>query len=460
MSEDDGREDGGRKGVGRKNDGRSSGHDEAMNRRSFLRKTGASALGLGALGLTTTPAVAAQNAQQQNKKKKNKKLPPLPYPASTDGLPHIQRYRPLGNTGMKISDVSLGSGGVNSPDTVRLAYELGINYFDTAEMYEKGRAERFIGEALKGKRDKVYITSKVLTQPEWKREQMMTELEGSLKRLQTDYVDIYMNHAVNRISRIQSPEWHEFVALAKKQGKIRFSGMSGHAGNLQKCLNYAVDNDLVDVILTAYNFGTDPAFYEKYTKAFDFIANQAGLPQVLAKARKKGIGTIAMKTQMGAKLNDMQPYEWGDATFSQAAFRWVFTDPNVDALIVSMRSLRQVIEYVGASGQVGAGGVGGLGKDEARLLREYVRLANASYCRNDCGECESSCPASVSIPDVLRARMYAVDYGAGEMAQDSYERAKVNAAACESCSNPTCLAACPYGVAIPELTREAARLLG
>jgi predicted aldo/keto reductase-like oxidoreductase len=175
---------------------------------------------------------------------------------------------------------------------------------------------------------------------------------------------------------------------------------------------------------------------------------------VLAKARKKGIGTIAMKTQMGAKLNDMQPYEWGDATFSQAAFRWVFTDPNVDALIVSMRSLRQVIEYVGASGRVG------VGPDEARLLREYVRLANASYCRNDCSACEGSCPASVSIPDVLRARMYAVDYGAGEMAQESYERAPVNAAACESCANPTCLAACPYGVTVPELTREAARLLG
>jgi predicted aldo/keto reductase-like oxidoreductase len=427
----------------------------AMNRRSFLRKTGASVLGVGALGLSAPDTPAAQNqANTPDKQQKKKRLPPLPYPDSTDGLPHVQRYRPLGNTGMKISDISLGSGGVDSPNTVRLAYELGINYFDTAEMYQKGRAERFIGEALKGKRDKVYITSKVLTEPDWKREQMMTELEGSLKRLQTDYLDVYMNHAVNEIARIQSPEWQEFVALAKKQGKIRFSGMSGHAGNLQECLHYAIDNDLVDVILTAYNFGTDPAFYEKFTKAFDFIANQEGLPQVLAKARKKGIGTIAMKTQMGAKLNDIRPYEWGEATFSQAAFRWVFTDPNVDALIVSMRSLRQVIEYVGASGQVG------VGKDEARLLREYIGLANASYCRNDCSACEGSCPAAVSIPDVLRARMYAVDYGAGEMAQDSYERAAVNAAACESCTDPICLAACPYGVTVPELTREAARLLG
>jgi predicted aldo/keto reductase-like oxidoreductase len=416
--------------------------DAAMNRRSFLRKTGASALGVGALGLTASPTAAA------------KKKTPQPYPSSTADLPHIRRYRPLGKTGMKISDISLGSGGVDSPNTVRLAYELGINYFDTAEMYEKGRAERFIGEALKGKRDKVYITSKIKTEVDWKRGRMMQALEASLKRLQTDYVDVYMNHAVNDIERLKSPEWHEFVALAKKQGKIRFSGMSGHAGNLKECLHYAIDNDMVDVILAAYNFGTDPAFYERFTKAFDFIQNQEGLPLILEKARKKGIGTIAMKTQMGAKLNDMRPYEWGDATFSQAAFRWVFTDPYVDGLIVSMRSLKQVQEYVAASGQVG------VGSDEARLLREYVKLANASYCRNDCKECEESCPASVSIPDVLRARMYAVDYGAGEMAQASYERAKVNAAACESCTNPTCLAACPYGVQVPELTREAARLLG
>jgi predicted aldo/keto reductase-like oxidoreductase len=211
---------------------------------------------------------------------------------------------------------------------------------------------------------------------------------------------------------------------------------------------------MVDVILTAYNFGTDPAFYEKFTKAFDFIANQQGLPKVLKKAREKGIGTIVMKTQMGAKLNDLRPYEWGGATFSQAAFRWVFSDPNVDALIVSMRGLKQVQEYIGASGQVP------VGADEARLLREYVRLANSTYCRNDCSTCEGSCPVKVSIPDVLRARMYAMDYGAGEMAQASYDRAAVNSAACASCANPTCLAACPYGVAIPDLTREAARLLG
>ena len=136
-----------------------------------------------------------------------------------------------------------------------------------------------------------------------------------MKRLRTDYVDIYFNHAVNDVTRMQNQEWWKFTALAKIQGKIRFRGMSGHGGRLVECLDYAIDKDRGDVILVAYNFGHDPKFVDKVRHTFHWAALQPELPRVLAKAKQKDIGIVAMKMLMGAKLNDMRPYENGGATF-------------------------------------------------------------------------------------------------------------------------------------------------
>ena len=127
-------------------------------------------------------------------------------------------------------------------------------------------------------------------------------------------------------SRLQNPEWYEFAERAKRQGKIRATGMSGHAGRLIECLDYALEKGSVDVILVAHNFGQDPKFYQRFTRSFDFVARQPDLPRVLRQAKAKGVGVVAMKTLMGARLNDMRPFEKGGATFAQAAFRWVLVE--------------------------------------------------------------------------------------------------------------------------------------
>ena len=150
------------------------------------------------------------------------------------------------------------------------AYDRGINYFDSADTYSGGESETVIGNALKGKRDKVYLTSKTMAGATDSKATIMESLEGSLKRLQTDHIDVYFNHAINDINRIKNPEWHEFTDAAKKQGKIRFAGMSGHAGNLIECLDWGIDSGRFDVILCAYNFGQDPAFYQRYYAQFRF----------------------------------------------------------------------------------------------------------------------------------------------------------------------------------------------
>ena len=178
----------------------------------------------------------------------------------------------------------------------------------------------------------------------------MTALEESLRRLRTDYIDLYMTHAINSIDRLRNPEWHAFTDRARQQGKIRHVGVSGHAGNLAECLEYALDEDMVDAMLVAYNFGQDPKFYERITRSFDMIATQDELPRLLQKAKTKDVGVVAMKTLMGARLNDMRPFENQGATYAQAAFRWVLSNPNVDALVISMTDRALIDEYLGASG--------------------------------------------------------------------------------------------------------------
>ncbi|HKB25344.1 MAG TPA: aldo/keto reductase [Methylomirabilota bacterium] len=402
-----------------------------MNRRELLQRGAVAAFGLGIRPLRAS----AQPARRAGTR--------------------VQRYATLGRTGMRVSDIAFGSSRLSAGegDTVRHAFDQGINYFDTADSYRAGGSETTIGDALRDKRDRVYLASKTYTSPGQRRDSMMRSLEGSLQRLRTDYVDVYFNHAVNDVERLKDPEWHEFTARAKQQGKIRFVGMSGHAGRLIECLDYALDTNGVDVILVGYNFGQDPAFYQKFTGAFDFIARQPDLPRVLQKAKAKGVGVIAMKTLMGARLNDMRPFERGGATFAQAAFRWVLSNPNVDALIISMTGRDVIDEYLGASGSRSAAG------EDLPLLRRYASLNGASYCRHGCQECLDACPRGVPIGDVLRSRMYAVDYGDLALARSEYALLSDGAAPCLSCSGQPCRGACPHGVPIDRFVVPTHRML-
>ena len=356
---------------------------------------------------------------------------------------------------MHISDISFGADrlSLGQDDLVHHALDCGINYFDTADDYRGGESETTLGKALRGKRNKVFVTSKSSAWPDTKKEAIMQALEGSLRRLQTDHVDVYFNHAVNDINRLKNKEWYEFAEAAKKQGKVRFTGMSGHAGNLIECLDYGIDTGHFDVILCAYNFGQDPRFYQHMLSGFDWIARQPALPRVIRKAKERGVGVVVMKTLMGARLNDMRPYERGGATFSQAAFRWVLSNRNVDGLIVSMTSAKAINEYLGASGSRTAD------EQNLSLLRRYAQMHGTSYCKHACNACESACPADVAIADVMRTRMYAIDYGDQRMAREQYAKIEGNAEACLSCTAKPCADACPHGIRIADLTAPTHRLL-
>lgn len=406
---------------------------ENFNRRSFLRLGALTGMAAGLM----KPGLA-QSAESPSK---------ISEASGNSGVTGVKSYSTLGKTGLEISDISFGSSRLRDGEEklVHHALDRGVNYFDTAESYTGSSAESVLGNALRGARDKVFIATKSSVGSSTSAKTIMETLEESLTRLRTDYVDIYFNHAVNSLSRLKNPEWLEFVNKAKQQGKIRFTGMSGHAGRLAECLDYALDEELFDVILVATNFGEDPAFYEKFTRSFDLVARQPELPRVLEKAKKKNIGVIAMKVLRGARLNDMKPFEKEGSTYAQAAFRWILNNPNVDASIISMTSMAEIDEYLGASGTLA------VTDNDIELLQQYARMTDASYCRPSCNDCDQACPYDVNIAEVLRTRMYATDYGDLEFAKTEYQALAGGASACLSCNGQPCQNACSYGLPISKL---------
>ncbi len=398
-----------------------------MKRRSFL-KLGASA---GAVYASSGPASALTPKRE----------------------PRVQRYVTLGNTDLEVSDISFGGSRLSDSSLVRYAYDRGVTYFDTAESYRGGASESAIGTALAGVRDKVIIASKTKARAGQAHPQIMAALEGSLRRLGTDYVDLYYLHAVNDIARLENPEWAEFTERAIEQGKIRYRGMSGHGSNLVKCLDYSLEHDLVDVVLVAFNFAQDPEFADQLKYLFHYVALQPGLIEVLDKARAKGVGVAAMKTLMGARLHDMREFEYDGATFSQTALRWVLSSDHVDIALISMTDEIEIDEFLGASGS------SPVAVNEMRLLTNYVALQGSRYCQQGCGVCANSCPYDVPISDVLRTRMYEVDYRDRSYALDSYASLERDASACLGCRVQSCLGACPNNIPIASLTRDAAQRL-
>ena len=147
-------------------------------------------------------------------------------------------YRTLGQPGLKVSEISFGAWGWGeTPEAeaiaaIRRARELGVNFFDTADVYGNGRSEEVLGKALSSEWDKVYVASKVgnvvrngVGGKDWSRKHIVSSCEASLRRLKKDVIDLYQLHNPDQ-SDIQKGDWPETLELLQKQGKIRWYGIS------------------------------------------------------------------------------------------------------------------------------------------------------------------------------------------------------------------------------------------
>jgi len=332
----------------------------------------------------------------------------------TEKMPALE-YRTLGKTGLKVTSVSMGVMNCSDPAVLLRAFDLGINFFDTADCYMGGRNEEMVGKAFQGKRDKVFIETKVHDHDE---KQMRDSVETSLRRLRTDYVDVLLWHELHRPEEVSDGRLFEFMTKMKREGKARFTGFSAHS-NMAGLLKEAAVTGHHDVALVSYNF-----------------THSKKLKEAVATAAKSGIGVVAMKTQAGGykkeKMGGFNPH--------QAALKYVLKDENISAAIPGVTTIEQIEESAAVMGT-------SLSRTEIDGLKTYHSFLQGRVCTM-CGGCEGECAYGVPHSDLLRAMMYHDGYRNDRLAREALSVSSA-AQAMERCSEcPSCTIVCRRGVDI------------
>ena len=202
--------------------------------------------------------------------------------------------RKLGNTGIELPIVSMGSVRSGNPNLVKVAIEAGIMHFDTAYRYQRGQNEIILGEILKEyPRNSFIISTKIrpddydrktgIIGPGATKEELLKKIETSLNRLQMEYVDILYFHGASSKKAAVNELMIDVFTTIKKQGKAKHIGLSTHS-NEPEVIQAAIDNSIYEVVLTAINFKQD---------------HVGEIKKKIDQASKKGIGIIGMKTMAG-----------------------------------------------------------------------------------------------------------------------------------------------------------------
>jgi predicted aldo/keto reductase-like oxidoreductase len=385
---------------------------KGINRRTFIKA--------GMVGTATAliaPPVFAETLQKMAGSE------PSPFPRPV--------YRTLGRTGLKVSVVSFGAMLTPEPEVIRVAIEQGVNYIDTARKYMGGKNEEIVAKAVKGLRDKVYIATKTL--PDSKtRADIIRDVETSLKTLGTDHIDVIQLHNLTGRERLFIAETREALTQLKKQGKVRFCGVTTHQNEVEVLNALADDPDrFFDTCLVKYNFKADKA-----------------VSVAIDRAASAGIGIIAMKTQVGGY--DVSGL--GRITPHQAALKWALQNPRVTMAIPGMKNLTQLREDIAVMGMP-------FTYADLRRLDRYAEAIAPFYC-SFCGRCETGCPRGVEISTVNRALMYAEGgYRDLSLARATYGELpqQVTAAACVDCAG--CAARCVNGLDIAARMEHARTIL-
>ncbi|NMB45690.1 MAG: 4Fe-4S dicluster domain-containing protein [Firmicutes bacterium] len=373
------------------------------------------------------------------------------------------QYRPFGNTGVKIS--ALGFGSMRLPEieengTFRIdeeqalpaitrAFELGVNYIDTAYGYCHGNSEIVVGKALKGWRDKVYLSTKMPTWLVKAKGDYRRLLEEQLRKLDVEYIDFYHFHALSQ------ERWDNIVLKydlldeaqkAKDEGLIKHISFSFHDD--PEVLKRLVDVGIFSSLLCQYN-----------------LLDRAN-EEAIAYAHEKGLGVVIMGPVAGGRLaassKNIQKLMQGRAVSTpELALRFVLANSNVSCALSGMTSVKMVEENVQTASMETH-----LTDDELQRIKmameENERLADL-YCTG-CDYC-MPCPNEVNIPLNFRLMNYHRVYGLTEYAQGEYQKIGTTeqlkgkkAEECIECG--LCEDKCPQHIEIRKQLKETAAALG
>ena len=334
-------------------------------------------------------------------------------------------YVSLGNTGLKVSQVSFGgipiqrADAANTMAVVDALEARGINFIDTARGYTV--SEEYLGAALEGRRDKFIIATKSMSRDA---EGMTRDIGISLSNLRTDYIDLYQIHNLPEkdFDQVFGPGGaYEALCDAKAAGKVRHIGATAHNADVLRRLVEEY-GDKIETLMFPYNIVE--------TQGHD----------ILAAARKKGIGTIAMKPMAGGNLDD-----WN------LALRFIAAAGVIDVSIPGMGSVEEVHRNADA-----ADGFSPLTTEELAQCDAIRKELGSEFCRR-CGYC-APCTVGIDIPSNFLMSNYRRKYGLSDWAVSRYQGLAHHAGECIGCG--ACESRCPYELPIRKMLARVADEFG
>jgi hypothetical protein len=403
--------------------------DADLTRREFMKTVGLA--GLAVAGTGVTGAIAA---------------PEPPAGAAPAGT---TPKRKLGKTGVEVPILSLGGmfDTINNQLLLKQAMKWGVTYWDTAESYGNSLSEEGMGRFFArnpGARKEIFLVTKLQAEGA----HLTERLDQSLKRLQTDHVDLFFIHSLSGIEEM-GPAIKDWGAEMKKAGKFKFFGFSTHT-NMAECLSGAAKLDWIDAVMFTYNFR---------------VMQDPKLKEALNACEKAGIGLVAMKSLAGgpgaphiaskAKMEMADRFLKLGFTDKQAKLKVIWENPQIASLCSQMPNLTILMANVAAArDQVK------LAREEFESLRQYALETQADYCAG-CGNlCQAAVDGAVPVNEVMRCLMYHRYYGEPELARLTFaglpEAVKQRLTAVDYSRAEE---VCPQRLAIAELMRQAAEML-
>ena len=363
------------------------------------------------------------------------------------------KYREFGKLGIKGSAFGLGCmrfNGEASGDTIideqkaisliRRAIDGGVTYMDTAYVYLDKTSEIVLGKALRdGYRERVTIATKMPMEYVHNREEMQALLDEELKKLQTDHIDFYLMHGINK------EKWEYFKSIGadvffedmKRAGKIRYKCFSFHGP--YEDFEYVIQDYDWDMVQIQYNFMD--------------VNNQAGT-KGLELAGRLGIPVVIMEGLLGGRLANAPenvqalydafpvkrtPVEW--------AFRWLCNHPQIATVLSGCNEAEQIDDNLRIFDTVEPN----IMSDEELKLMDDVRAAYVSRTKIGCTACRycMPCPGGVDIPGVFAAWNNMSLYGTDPKQDWNMQQIRAHDAGADRClACGACQRACPQHLPI------------
>ena len=373
------------------------------------------------------------------------------------------KYRKFGRLDWKVSALGFGTmrlpvlnkdpGNIDEPEAIKMiryAIDHGVNYVDTAYGYHNEKSEIVVGKALlDGYREKVRIATKL---PCWlvnKPEDFDKLLNEQLKRLQTEKIDFYLLHGLNKVEwpKVRNFGVFKWAEHMIADGRIGYLGFSFHD-----------DYELFEEIVDSYDNWTFCQIQYNYMDE-EFQAGTRGLKY----AHKKGLAVVVMEPIRGGRL--AKPPEKVAKIFAEApvvrtpeewALRWVWDHPEVTLALSGMSKMEHVTENIGL---VEHSQAHSLTKEELALIAR-ARDAYLSLSPISCTACKycAPCPNGVDIPRVFDFYNEAMMYNDAFTSRWAYGNPLIfkkehRADKCTKCEE--CLEKCPQKLPIPKLLEKA-----